>query len=704
MTGPTPEPTTPNQSPSLQDKILNHVSSLETLIKQHNEKSRTLITPIRLTFGEEVNTNIGNDKEKGGVGVDDNLKRPYKEVLESPFTRRIIKFLAPSHLMPTNLRVYDGFTDPNDHISRFVGAANQEEWEMPVWCRMFQQKLDGPTRGWFDRMPNGSINSWSNLREKFVKRIIQGVPKVMQISAFMSNSKCLELARRFVDQVPQTVTEMIKRVDDFVKSEEAFKSTELPKGKQSKKVHGVPYKWFQPPCAIKGGGPPRGEGYNAHNQKDHYPPYGAAVQVMFEHCFRNLCPAIQARLSRTHTELVGFSEEQLRSMGKIELEVVFRNEGLSRITIMKFTVVEASSPYNIILGRTGMRERHAVSSTTRAMMKFPTSRGIATLARKKQSSDEGSEGMAQSGDSKAGTVPHMDIKPSPSKKRKDVIMDVMETFDNLKKINMKLNLKNCSFGVKEGKFLGYMVTSEGIRANPKKTKVVADMQSSKMLKEMQSLSGKLAVLNRFLSRSAECAMPFFDTLKNTTKENKDEFHWTEAAEQAFQELKTVIMELPTLTTPNLKETLYVYLAASRGAVSEVPMADRMGKQTPIQGIRKSSQVCGRARSLQHRIYDVKRNQRPGVGRLFERGFGGNWKCRRAGLVLIDPTGTEYTYAIRFNFASTNNKAVYEALLAGLRIARKMKVPALKVKVDSKLVACQMNGEFVHAIKLTFQVV
>ncbi|GJR21899.1 reverse transcriptase domain-containing protein [Tanacetum coccineum] len=66
----------------------------------------------------------------------------------------------------------------------------------------------------------------------------------------------------------------------------------------------------------------------------------------------------------------------------------------------------------------------------------------------------------------------------------------------------------------------------------------------------------------------------------------------------------------------------------------------------------------------------------------------------AGLMLIDPTGTEYTYAIRLNFTSTNNEAEYEAMLAGLQIAEKMKVRALKVKVDSKLVACQLNGEFV----------
>ncbi|GKD68422.1 hypothetical protein Tco_1322512 [Tanacetum coccineum] len=51
-----------------------------------------------------------------------------------------------------------------------------------------------------------------------------------------------ELARRFADQVPQTVTEMIKRVDDFVKSEEAYKSMELPKGEHPEKGQRTSYK------------------------------------------------------------------------------------------------------------------------------------------------------------------------------------------------------------------------------------------------------------------------------------------------------------------------------------------------------------------------------------------------------------------------------------------------------------------------------
>ncbi|GJT09007.1 hypothetical protein Tco_0843469 [Tanacetum coccineum] len=78
-----------------------------------------------------------------------------------------------------------------------------------------------------------------------------------------------------------------------------------------------------------------------------------------------------------------------------------------------------------------------------------------------------------------------------------------------------------------------MVPSEGIRENPKKTKVVADLQSPKTLKEMQSLSGKLAALNRFLSRSAEQSLPFFEMLKNITKENKDDYRWIGDAERAF---------------------------------------------------------------------------------------------------------------------------------------------------------------------------
>ncbi|GJZ24130.1 reverse transcriptase domain-containing protein [Tanacetum coccineum] len=174
-----------------------------------------------------------------------------------------------------------------------------------------------------------------------------------------------------------------------------------------------------------------------------------------------------------------------------------------------------------------------------------------------------------------------------SKEETGLLADIAETFEGLKTINMKLNPKKCSFGVEEGKFLGYMVTSEGIRANPKKTKAISDLQSPKTLKEMQSLSGKLASLNRFLAKSAERALPFFNTLKNITKENKHEYRWTAEAEEAFQQMKGLIMSLPSLTPPYPEETLYAYLAVSREAVSAVLLTDRNGRQCPVQYVSRT---------------------------------------------------------------------------------------------------------------------
>ncbi|GKD49606.1 reverse transcriptase domain-containing protein [Tanacetum coccineum] len=110
-----------------------------------------------------------------------------------------------------------------------------------------------------------------------------------------------------------------------------------------------------------------------------YVDAGASVEVMYEHCFEHLCPSIKARLKETNTPLVGFSGESIKPLGKIELDVCFGSEGLFCRTTMKFAVVKSPSPYNFILGRSGLKKLRAVPSTIHSMMKFPTPRGIATL-------------------------------------------------------------------------------------------------------------------------------------------------------------------------------------------------------------------------------------------------------------------------------------------------------------------------------------
>ncbi|GJR92811.1 reverse transcriptase domain-containing protein [Tanacetum coccineum] len=166
-----------------------------------------------------------------------------------------------------------------------------------------------------------------------------------------------------------------------------------------------------------------------------------------------------------------------------------------------------------------------------------------------------------------------------SRTEEEIIRDITETFKTLRQINMKLNPKKCTFGMQEGMFLGYKVSTNGLRACPDKADTVLSLPSPRCIKDVQKLNGKLASLNRFLSKSAEKSLPFFKTLKKCTK--KSDFQWTQEAEAAFKQMKKLIAELPTLTAPREHEELIIYLAAAKEAISAVLMTDREGKQIPV---------------------------------------------------------------------------------------------------------------------------
>ncbi|KAL8226893.1 hypothetical protein R6Q57_016725 [Mikania cordata] len=69
--------------------------------------------------------------------------------------------------MPTNVRKYDGLSDPKDHYNVFVSAGGVKQWTMPAWCHMFVQTLVGAARIWFDSLPAGNIISFEDLAVKF---------------------------------------------------------------------------------------------------------------------------------------------------------------------------------------------------------------------------------------------------------------------------------------------------------------------------------------------------------------------------------------------------------------------------------------------------------------------------------------------------------------------------------------------------------
>ena len=81
------------------------------------------------------------------------------------------------------------------------------------------------------------------------------------------------------------------------------------------------------------------------------------------------------------------------------------------------------------------------------------------------------------------------------------ITHLAKAFQVLKSYNMKLNPAKCAFVVSAGKFLGFIVNSLGIEANPDKIKVVLDMMPPSNIKGIQHLIGRIAALIRFVSRA-----------------------------------------------------------------------------------------------------------------------------------------------------------------------------------------------------------
>jgi hypothetical protein len=86
-----------------------------------------------------------------------------------------------------------------------------------------------------------------------------------------------------------------------------------------------------------------------------------------------------------------------------------------------------------------------------------------------------------------------------STKQENHIADLQETFANFRQAGLKLIQKSV-FGVNKGKFLGCLVSTKGIEANPSKIEAIFRMEPPK--KGAQRLAGRLASLNRFISRSA----------------------------------------------------------------------------------------------------------------------------------------------------------------------------------------------------------
>nr|XP_021860927.1 uncharacterized protein LOC110799950 [Spinacia oleracea] len=141
---------------------------------------------------------------------------------------------------------------------------------------------------------------------------------------------------------------------------------------------------------------------------------------------------------------------------------------------------------------------------------------------------------------------------------------------------MKLNPKKCVFGVKSGKFLGFLVSERGIDANPEKVEAILNLPEPKSIRDIQRLTGKMAALTRFISKSADKSLPFFQVLKG----NKT-FKWGEEQEKAFKEVKNHLKSLPTIARPEVGDILQLYISASKKTVAAALVVEKDKIQQPV---------------------------------------------------------------------------------------------------------------------------
>ncbi|XP_048623642.1 uncharacterized protein LOC125592488 [Brassica napus] len=158
----------------------------------------------------------------------------------------------------------------------------------------------------------------------------------------------------------------------------------------------------------------------------------------------------------------------------------------------------------------------------------------------------------------------------------DHLYHLKDCFETLNKYGMKLNPAKCTFGVSSGEFLGYIVTQRGIEANPMQISAVLNLLSPKNSREVQRLTGRIAALNRFISRSTDKCLPFYDLLRGNKR-----FIWDEKCEEAFIQLKHYLTTPPVLAKPDVGDFLSLYVVVSQAAVSSVLIKEDCGEQKPI---------------------------------------------------------------------------------------------------------------------------
>ena len=100
------------------------------------------------------------------------MKKALSQISRSPFTRGIEKAKLPKHFHQPTFTMYNGRTDPVEHVSQFKQKMAVHSQDEALLCRVFPSSLGPIPMRWFDRLRTNSISSFKKLTQSFCSRFI----------------------------------------------------------------------------------------------------------------------------------------------------------------------------------------------------------------------------------------------------------------------------------------------------------------------------------------------------------------------------------------------------------------------------------------------------------------------------------------------------------------------------------------------------
>ncbi len=155
-----------------------------------------------------------------------------------------------------------------------------------------------------------------------------------------------------------------------------------------------------------------------------------------------------------------------------------------------------------------------------------------------------------------------------SRTKKEHYGHLQALFERLEQHGLVINPKKCEFGQKQLKFLGHIVTPNGIIPDPAKVKAIKDFNRPQTIKQLQEFLGMINFYHRFVPGIANTLCPFYNAL-NGNLNSKRKLQWSEEMNQAFAKAKDQLASATLLVHPDPSAAINVTTDASDVAVGAV---------------------------------------------------------------------------------------------------------------------------------------